>query len=250
MNILLILIGYSIGNINPAYIISKVKNTNISKVGSNNPGASNITMTFGWKLGIVTAFTDILKAFLPVLIIKLLGYTDIELLIFGTSIIIGHIYPVVFKFKGGKGTASFIGMILAISPLHGFFIGLILVIGTVITDYIALGTIFMMSGYLIFNLFQYSTEYFFISAIIPILSYYKHFPNIIKIIDKTESGLRGVLKKWCILHHFFFEFSLSSRSFQKKKDTNVSYNFFIMKWSSEPSGTSLVIPITVYPSFS
>ncbi len=195
MTILLILSGYLIGNINPAYIIGRIKKTNISKVGSNNPGASNITMTFGWKLGMTTALIDILKAFVPVLIIKILGYSELELLILGTSIVVGHIYPVLFKFKGGKGTATFIGMILAISPLHGFLIGLILVIFTIITDYIALGTIFMMSGYLILNLFKYNMDYFFVSAIIPLLSYYKHFPNVIKIIDKTESGLRGVLKK-------------------------------------------------------
>lgn len=191
----IILIGYLIGNINPAYIIGRVKNVRVKEIGSQNPGASNITMTLGWKLGATTALVDMLKAAIPVLIFKILNYTDLELLIVGTSVVIGHIYPILFKFKGGKGTASFIGMILAINPISGFFIGLILVIVTILTDYIALGTIFMMSGYLVVVLFTYSTNYLLVSLIVPVISYYKHFPNIIKIINKTESGLRGTFKK-------------------------------------------------------
>lgn len=193
--ILLIVIGYLAGMINPATIIAKMKNTDIRQVGSKNPGASNVTMTFGWKYGIITGLIDIFKALIPVAIFNLLGYTDFELIILGTAAIAGHVYPVYMKFQGGKGTASFIGVMFGLHPLLGLITGLILVITTIITDFIALGTILMMLVWLAISFFYYGTPFFYIAMLVPIMSIYKHYPNVIKILKKEESGLRATFKK-------------------------------------------------------
>jgi len=193
--ILLIILGYLFGNLNPAHIISRTKKVDIRAVGSKNPGASNITMTFGWKFGILTAFIDMAKGFVPVLIFSLLNYTDVQLLIVGTAAIIGHIYPVLFKFKGGKGTATFIGVMLALNPLFGFILGCTIVILTILTDYIAIGTIAMMILWGVLAFLNYEINFFLIALIIPFISVYKHIPNVIKIIKKQESGLRNTFKK-------------------------------------------------------
>lgn len=192
---LLILLGYAIGNINPAYLISKAKKVDIRKVGSSNPGASNITMTFGWKFGIITGVVDILKAFIPVLVFRLLGYDEFDQLLVGTSVIIGHIYPVVFKFKGGKGTASFVGMMMAINPIIGLILSAIIILVTIISDFIALGTIAMMNVWMVLSFVYYDMYFFYLSLLIPLLSIYKHIPNVIKILNKKESGLRATFKK-------------------------------------------------------
>ncbi len=193
--ILLIIVGYLFGNINPAHIISRTKKVDIRAVGSKNPGASNITMTFGWKFGILTALIDMSKGFIPVLIFSLLNYTDIQLLIVGTAAIVGHIYPVLLKFKGGKGTATFIGVMLALNPLFGFILGCTIVILTILTDYIAIGTITMMILWGVLAFLNYEIGFFLIALIIPLISIHKHIPNVIKIIKKQESGLRNTFKK-------------------------------------------------------
>lgn len=196
MNIYLILaIGYLVGNFNPAHFIAKIKGINIREVGSKNPGASNITMKLGWKYGILTGVLDILKAFVPVLTLKLLSYDTVDLVMMGTAVIIGHIYPVFHKFKGGKGTASFVGFTLALNPLYGVILGLIIVFGTIITDYIAIGTMLMMAAFIIGNFFIYDTEIFIIGLIVPFISTYKHIPNILRILKKDEQGLRKTFKK-------------------------------------------------------
>lgn len=193
--LILILIGYLCGNINPAYIIAKTKKVDIRSVGSKNPGASNVTMTFGWKYGIITGLVDIFKALLPVLIFNILGYNDFQLLVVGYSVILGHMYPVFFKFKGGKGTASFIGVMFGLNPLFGFLTGIVLVIMTIITDFIALGTITMMIGWMIASYFIFDFNSFLLSISFPLVSIYKHLPNVSKILNKEESGLRATFKK-------------------------------------------------------
>jgi len=190
----LIIIGYFIGNINPAHIIGYFKKTNISKTGSKNPGASNITMTFGWKYGIITGIVDILKSFIPVLTVKLLGYDQIDQLIIGTAVIIGHVYPILYKFKGGKGTASLIGLIAGMNIYAGLILSATLILGTIITDFMALGTLVLLIGYVTYNIIYFSGNYLLISFIIPILSIYKHFPNFIRIAKGEEKGLRSTFK--------------------------------------------------------
>ena len=134
---ILILLSYFISNFCGAVIISNyVIHKDIRKLGSKNPGTTNMARVFGFKYGIVTFMIDCIKGFMCALIGKLIfasffgndvgtyaGY------IAGLAVIIGHNYPVLLKFKGGKGFASGIGIFLALAP--GFTITLLL-IGTVI----------------------------------------------------------------------------------------------------------------------
>ena len=104
-------LSYFFGCINPAYLLAKKKGKNILTMGSRNPGASNTMLNFGWAAGILVGFCDILKACLAVLICKTLfpalpyvGYLA------GICCIIGHMYNVFLRFRGGKGLASLMGM--------------------------------------------------------------------------------------------------------------------------------------------
>jgi glycerol-3-phosphate acyltransferase PlsY len=191
-----ILIGYFLGNINAAYIISKLKGFDIRTKGSNNAGASNATIIMGWKIGVTVAIIDILKAFLAVSIVKSL-FPNLELaaIIAGTSCVIGHIFPILMRFRGGKGLASYIGMILAIDWRVFIVVGLIIILVTVISNYIALATLTTVTIYPIYLYFiKENIISIVILAIVAVIMYYKHISNIQRILSGTETGLRKIRK--------------------------------------------------------
>ncbi len=125
-----IVVSYFIGNINWAIIISKIKRTDIRQMGSGNPGTLNMSRNLGLGLGLLTFFLDIAKGAIPVLVTYFLfrnGYikdttfivSDFAIYASGFAVVLGHIFPVVFKFKGGKGIASTIGVFLVCMSVQG-----------------------------------------------------------------------------------------------------------------------------------
>ena len=114
-----IFIGYIFGCFQTSYFISKkFGNKDIREIGSGNAGASNVTSEMGWKLGIITGIVDVIKAVIPVKLMIFIfpeHYQQIELMaITGMASVVGHIYPFFMEFKGGKGVACYIGLLLAI----------------------------------------------------------------------------------------------------------------------------------------
>ena len=123
--------SYFLGNINWALIISKLKKNDIRKLGSGNPGTLNMSRNFGLKIGLLTFFLDILKGAIPTLVSFLIfngKYFEISgfsisvfaMYLTGFCAVLGHIYPVVLKFKGGKGIASTIGVLLVCEITSGW----------------------------------------------------------------------------------------------------------------------------------
>lgn len=125
-----IVVSYLSGNISFARIISKTRKQDITKLGSGNPGMTNTLRNFGFKFGLLNLILDMLKSFIPALVcFYAFGKSDMMLYVAGISSIMGHMFPVVYKFKGGKGVSSTMGMFLAANPLATI---ICLLIGTVI----------------------------------------------------------------------------------------------------------------------
>ena len=123
--------SYLLGNVNWAIIISKFKKVDIRSMGSGNPGTLNMSRNLGLKAGLLTFFLDILKGVIPTIIAyfvfkdKLIydsGFylKDFAVYLCGFAVVIGHIYPVFMKFKGGKGIATSIGVFLTIEAVNGW----------------------------------------------------------------------------------------------------------------------------------
>jgi len=187
------LIGYLLGTFNPAYLIGKFKGFDIREKGTHNPGASNVKITLGWKYGIITGITDIAKASIAVLLCHYL-FPNLEVagLLGGVSCVIGHMYPFYLKFKGGKGYASYTGMMLAINWKIALIMIIIGIIITVITNYIALATITTVIFYPIrFWYLNASTLTLVILIALSIIIIYKHRINISNILRGKELGLRS-----------------------------------------------------------
>ena len=123
-------ISYLIGSINWALIISKMKRADIRSMGSGNPGTLNMGRNLGFKFGLLTFFLDVIKGALPTLIAFFVFgdetfaasdfyIRDFAIYLCGLCVVLGHIYPIYFKFRGGKGIASTIGIFLVAESVHG-----------------------------------------------------------------------------------------------------------------------------------
>lgn len=192
-----VLVGYFLGCFQTAYLIGKIaKNIDIRNYGSNNAGASNVTIVMGLKYGIFTAFMDIIKAILAVAFINSIFPNYVELLfVTGAFVVLGHVFPFYLKFKGGKGAASLIGMVIAIDFKIAIIAILSIIIISIIVDYLAIGSIGMFAMLPISTyLLNYSTVCVCIGVLLAILSVYKHQINIRRIIRKEEVGLRKIVR--------------------------------------------------------
>ena len=190
------LLGYLLGCSNLAYYISKATRKDIRKDGRGNLGASNATILFGWKAGASVAVHDVGKAVLAVILAKGL-FPNLEYAgaAAGVAAVLGHIFPFYLKFKGGKGTASFLGLTLALNWKLALAVVALLVLATIITDYIVIGTfsaIVVVPAYMGFFL-----QNLILMAIICIASFaifWKHRENIGRMLRREEIGLRSTMR--------------------------------------------------------
>ena len=197
-----LLIGYLFGCFQTSYFISQlVSKKDIRKIGSGNAGASNVTSELGWKYGILTGILDILKAYIPAQLVLYIfpeTYQQIDIIVLaGTGAVLGHIYPFFLDFRGGKGVACYIGMLLAVDWNIGIAIIIGLILITIITDYVSIGSITL---YIIVPVWVYASgDYSIIvircAVVLFIVGMIKHWINIQRIMNGTETGLRSVLKK-------------------------------------------------------
>lgn len=114
--VLIVILSYLFGNISIARIISSTKKQDITKMGSGNPGTTNVLRNYGLGLGVLTLFMDMLKGVIPCLVVFLLTHNYSYLYIAGVSAMLGHVFPVFFKFKGGKGIATMLGVFMVADP--------------------------------------------------------------------------------------------------------------------------------------
>ena len=189
-------LGYLLGCSNLAYYISKAAKKDIRQSGTGNLGASNATVLFGWKAGVAVAVHDAGKALLAVILAKLL-FPDLEHAgaAAGVAAVLGHIFPFYLRFKGGKGTASFVGLTLAINWKLALAVLAILVLATIITDYIVIGTFSVITTVPVY--IGFFAHNIILAAIICIASFtifWKHRENIGRMIRKEEIGLRSTIR--------------------------------------------------------
>ena len=193
---LVILLAYLLGCSNMALYISKIKKLDLRAGGSGNLGASNATALMGWRAGATVAVHDIGKSALAVVLAKLM-FPQLPLIgaVAGVASVLGHIFPFYLKFKGGKGFASYIGMTLALNWRLALVIMALVLIVTLITDYIVVGTtltILSVPTYL--GIAEHSILLALILCVATVVIIYKHRMNYVRIYKGTEMGLRSVAK--------------------------------------------------------
>ena len=187
----LIIISYIIGSVNSSIVFSKIyKLPDPREYGSKNPGATNILRSGNKILALAIVIFDILKGFLPVVIAYYFLKEDLYVQIVGVIAVIGHIYPIFYKFKGGKGVATSFGSILAFD----FILGLICLMTWLITSFLfrysALSAIVSFTFLPIYTWLSYEnytiTSIYLILAIVVI---YKHKTNIKNLLNNEETKI-------------------------------------------------------------
>lgn len=192
-----LIIGYLFGCFSTAYIVGRIlKKLDIREYGSGNSGTTNAIRVLGWKAGIIVFIGDFFKAVLAVLFVK--TYIDtsaIVLAITAVGVVFGHNWPVFFKFKGGKGVASTLGVVSILNFKIALICAIFMVLVILITRYVSLASI--LNSILLPILFYYVTHekgYILFAIIISIVTIYKHRTNIKRLLDGKESKLGQKVK--------------------------------------------------------
>ena len=179
------LISYLFGSIPFGYLFTKILlKKDIRNVGSGNIGATNVLRTGNKSLGYLTLILDIAKAVVPVIYIKF-NYSDL-VFISALCAFLGHLFPIWLKFKGGKGVATFVGILISINIHYALVFGIVWTLTFLISRYSSLSSLFATISIpiylLIFN--QSNIIFFFIMFV---LIFYTHRENIKRLINKEET---------------------------------------------------------------
>lgn len=187
-NIILLIAAFVLGSIPFGIITAKVKGIDLKKVGSGNIGATNVLRSLGKWPAVITLLGDILKGTLAVAIGKYSGVEPLYEGLIGIAAISGHSFSIFLGFKGGKGVATSLGVLLMYTP-HVALVTLVVWIGVVLfTKYSSLGAIVSFAllplNIMLFD-FQDKTK-FFISILISLFIIIRHKDNIKRLMKGTE----------------------------------------------------------------
>lgn len=186
-----ILLSYLIGSISTAIIVCKMLNLADPRTqGSNNPGATNVLRIGGKKAAAITLIGDGLKGAIPVLIAHYLAFNMLTVTWVVLAVFLGHVYPIFFGFKGGKGVATFLGALLALSYLTG--------LGFIIT-WVSVAKVLKISSLSTLIATAFTPVYFYLMTdnltstyvifLICLWIFYTHQSNINRLLNKQENKI-------------------------------------------------------------
>jgi glycerol-3-phosphate acyltransferase PlsY len=191
LDAILILSGYLTGSISAAIITCKLMGLpDPRSTGSKNPGATNVLRLGGKKAAIITLAGDLIKGLVPVVVAHLLGASEAVLALTGLAAFLGHLYPVFFGFKGGKGVATALGVYFGLSWQAGLvFVATWLIIAA-ITRISSLSALIATLAIPVFFYTQVGAPWMSAATIImAILIYWRHHSNIRNMLNGTEKRI-------------------------------------------------------------
>lgn len=191
LDISLIIAGYLLGSLSSAIIVCKLMGLPDPRtLGSNNPGATNVLRFGGKKAAAIALLGDMIKGVIPVVVAQLLNANDLTIGLVGFAAFIGHLYPIFFGFKGGKGVATAFGVYLALDWQMGL---------AVIFCWLIVAKVFKISSLaaLIASAFApviiwfltKNTDWVIITSVITVMLTWRHRSNIQNLISGTEDGI-------------------------------------------------------------
>lgn len=205
--IIMAIIAYCIGSVNFSVIFSKkFAGFDVREKGSGNAGSTNMLRSVGKKAAAITLICDILKGVVAIAISIIIGNmiseTNKELLlqIAGIAVVIGHTFPVFFQFKGGKGVATSLGILLMSNWQIGLICLVFAIVLMMLTRMVSLGscaaavlfpvlTLFINSNYTVLTEGKSGSVYFIYSLILAVIVLYNHRSNIKRLLDGTENKI-------------------------------------------------------------
>ncbi len=194
--LLIVICSYLSGNISVSRIIAKSKHDDITKRGSGNPGSTNVLRSYGLKWGILNLVLDMLKAIIPCLIVLLVTNNIMLVYIAGLSVTIGHVFPIVFKFKGGKGIATLIGVFSVTNPIATLIVFFVAFLLFLVCKYMSVASFLCITVLCITEGFKAKTllapnrwVVLIILFVIAVLTFWSHRSNIKRLILGKENKI-------------------------------------------------------------
>lgn len=191
-----LLIGYLLGTLSPAALLSKIKKMDLRNIGTKNLGASNTMLVLGKGYGALVMVIDIAKAVIAAKIAKwLFPKLAVAGLLAGLGAVIGHVYPFYMGFRGGKGLAAFGGMVLAYKPIY--FV-ILLCLGLVLMIIVNFSAVMPMSAAVLFPILVWFDSgdwcMALTAAAASLLVIIKHWSNIEKGKSGRDLNIRKFIK--------------------------------------------------------
>jgi acyl phosphate:glycerol-3-phosphate acyltransferase len=189
--VLSFLISYLIGAISFSIIFTKrIKKVDIREFGSGNAGATNTMRVLGKGPAIAVLLLDVLKGVVAIWIAEAFHLSEWGIVLSGFFAILGHVWPVYYGFKGGKGVATTIGVFMMISFLPTLIAGILTIIVIALTRYVSLGSLLLILVTPILAIFFHAPLIFtIVGLILFLISAYKHRANISRLFNGTENKL-------------------------------------------------------------
>ena len=183
---IIIFASYFLGSIPFGFLLTKIfLKKDIRNVGSGNIGATNVLRTGNRLVGYGTLILDIAKAVIPLIFVKI--YYIEYLYIASLSVFLGHVFPIWLKFKGGKGVATYVGILCCLNIYLGISFGIVWLITFLIFKYSSLSSLLGSFSIPIISYFVLKEEVFFFFVIMFVLIFYTHRENIKRLLNRTES---------------------------------------------------------------
>jgi len=183
---IIIIFCYLLGSIPFGFLLTKIfLKKDIRNIGSGNIGATNALRTGNKLIGYSTLTLDILKAIIPLIFIKI--YYIEFIYVASLCIFLGHVFPIWLKFKGGKGVATYIGILCCINLYLGVSFGIVWLITFFLFKYSSLSSLIGSLSVPIINFFVFNDEIIFFFIIMFVLIFYTHRENIKRLLNRTES---------------------------------------------------------------
>ena len=200
------ILSYLIGSISGSMVLGKLKGVDIRKMGSGNAGGTNAFRTVGPLFALGVIFIDILKGYISVIYISQLNLMDavnlssneVMNIACGMSAVLGHVYPLYYNFKGGKGAGTLIGIIAALFPFKVLIYAVSSwIVVLVFTGYVGLGTIvagitLAVNAYIIFSGTEFS-EYIYFAISMALFIIFTHRTNIIRMLNGNENQFEKIM---------------------------------------------------------
>ena len=182
----IILVSYLFGSIPFGLLLTKIfLKKDIREIGSGNIGATNVLRAGNKILGYSTLVLDILKAVLPILYIKF--FMNDYLYISALSIFIGHVFPIWLKFKGGKGVASYLGILCCLDIFTALIFGVVWISVFILFKFSSLSSLLASLTIPVFHFFYNSNSDYYFYFMMFILIFFTHRENIKRLRNNTES---------------------------------------------------------------
>lgn len=191
-DIIIVIICYLIGEISFSFLLTRLKlKKDIREFGSGNAGTTNVLRVLGKKYAVMVLIGDVLKGVAAILIGRFFGSSHMVTILCGLAVVIGHNWPALMGFRGGKGIATSIGVFLIYDPMIALICIAIGIIIIAVSKYVSLGSVCGMAIFPLVNVaFSRGIQNFVFSFIIAAIAIYKHRANIERLMKGTENRLK------------------------------------------------------------